>query len=189
MAGMSRSDLTPFETALAWIFQAEGGHSDHAADSGGKTAYGISQYHPAAWADGEVTRREAAAIYKRDYWDGRGCDRLPLPLGVALFDGEVNHRPRTASRLLQSAIGVTVDGYVGPKTAAAARAANPAIVLDRYLARRAELYQDIVKADSSQAAFIEGWYWRLFRLHRYCIDLSSDGLDRPSRTTDRGGKS
>src|SRR5699024_2684672 len=133
-----------FETALAWIWQAEGGLSDVASDHGGKTAYGISQYHKAAWADGTVTRAEATAIYKRDYWDARGCDRLPLPIGIALFDGEVNHRPRTATHILQDVLGVKSDGEVGPRTAAAARASEIASVIERYLARRAQLYRDIV---------------------------------------------
>lgn len=167
------SQRTPFERALAWIWQAEGDLANDADDAGGKTRYGISQAHAQAWADGKVTRREARVIYKHEYWDGRGCDLLPLPLGVALFDGEVQHRPRTASRMLQDLLEVRSDGIVGPKTAAAARAANQATVLDRFLANRARLYRDIAAGDSTQAKFLDGWFWRLFRLHRYCLEVSA----------------
>lgn len=163
------------DLALAWIRQAEGGESDHPHDRGGRTAYGISQAHPEAWADGRVTWEEAREIYVHDYWRARGIDRLPSALAIAVFDGEVQHRPRTAIRLAQRALGVVPDGIIGPVTEAAAREADAATVIDRYLALRARHYHDIVLADSRQAVFLEGWYWRLFRLHRYLMEVLPHG--------------
>lgn len=162
------TEHTPFELALRWIWRAEGVDAEHPADRGGKTRYGISQ---AAHPDIDVatlTAERAAQIYKREYWDARGCDRLPLMLGIALFDGEVNHSPRTASRFLQAALGVEADGYVGPITAACA-SDNPRGVLDRYLAYRGVYYGELAREDASQRVFSQGWQWRLFRLQRYLL--------------------
>ena len=163
---------TPFEIAIGWIRIAEGIKTvNDTADHGGETRFGISKAaHPEAWADGPPSWARAQQIYKRVYWDGRGCSKLPLWAALSVFDGEVQHHPHTATRMMQDCLGVTADGVIGPKTAAAARDAAPwQIVLDRYLVRRAHLYSDIRTADSSQAKFLDGWFWRLFRLQRFIL--------------------
>lgn len=163
------TEKTPFELALRWIWRAEGVDANHPADRGGATRFGISQVaHP--YVDvANLTAERAAQIYKHEYWDGRGCDLLPLRLGIALVDGEINHRPRVASRMLQHALGVTPDGYVGQQTAAAAKTADQDAVIERYLTGRAKYYHDIVDGNASQRVFIRGWLARLFRLQRYLL--------------------
>ena len=164
---------TPFEIAIGWIRIAEGvSATDDPADHGGDTLFGISRAaHPEAWANGPPSWQRAQQIYKRNYWDGRGCDMLPLWAALAVFDGEVQHRPHTAVRMMQDCLGVKADGIIGPKTRRAANSAAPwQRVFDRYLTRRAHLYSDIVASDSSQARFLNGWFWRMFRLQRFVLN-------------------
>lgn len=165
---------TKFELALRWIWRAEGVDADNPHDRGGRTRYGISQTaHPDIDVS-TLTAERAAQIYKHEYWDARGCDLLPVRMGIALMDGEVNHGPRVASHFLQDALGISpTDGIVGPLTAAAAKRADEPAVIERYLARRGEYYCDLVVDDASQKVFLQGWLWRLLRLQRYlCCEVS-----------------
>ena len=36
------------------------------------------------------TKEQAARLFRRHFWEALGCDRLPLPLAVTLYDGAVN---------------------------------------------------------------------------------------------------
>lgn len=113
-----------FEKCLAVTEVWEGGWSDHAADPGGKTKYGITQAtlsaylgRPASAAEiRDLSRETARAIYRRGYWDRIGGDRLPAGIDLCVFDFGVNSGPDRAVRSLQAALGVVADGWVGDKT-------------------------------------------------------------------------
>ena len=64
----------------------------------------------------------AKAIYQRDYWTKAGCDKLPPPLAMLVFDAAVSSGPGRAARWLQEAVGVAQDGLIGPITLAAVAA-------------------------------------------------------------------
>jgi lysozyme family protein len=48
---------------------------------------------------------------------------MPPPLALLVFDAAVNNGVSQAKHLLQQALGVTVDGVIGPQTEAALSAA------------------------------------------------------------------
>ncbi len=183
---------TPFEIAIPWIFDAEGGLARQVNDRGGDTNYGISLKYLRnvgdrdgdGYADGDLdrdgdvdgedirimTREEALWFYRRDFWDAANCGAFPPAIALTLFDARVNHRPRTAVRLVQHGLKVTPDGVIGPVTLAAARrVGSNRRYLVRHLGYRAQLYSEIVAADSSQATFLRGWFNRLFRLQAYIL--------------------
>lgn len=162
---MSFSD--DFNRAWPWVLAAEGGDSDHPADQGGRTRYGISQRQYPDLDMDSLTEEQAKHIYHQNYWLAYRCDRLPWPINLILFDAVVQHRPRTAVRLVQAALGdIKQDGLMGPQTITRATQVPVAQTLDRYFVGRADLYHTIVLANSSQAAFLRGWFGRLFRLQR-----------------------
>jgi lysozyme family protein len=67
--------------------------------------------------------------------------------------------------MLQKALGVTVDGVVGPITIAAAQNhANMAEAVTAYQWGRLDFYARIVQAKPSQSAFIVGWVARIRHL-------------------------
>jgi hypothetical protein len=43
-----------------------------------------------------LTKEEAADIYRHDYWEKAGCDELPWPLDMVVFDTAVNMGVRRA---------------------------------------------------------------------------------------------
>ena len=74
----------------------------------------------------DLTRDEAAAIYRAFYWDRYGCGRIVWPASLAVFDTAVQHG--RAALLIQRALcdvgeRVIIDGLWGPRTAAAAERA------------------------------------------------------------------
>src|SRR5688572_14706713 len=95
-----------FDICVARTLGHEGGFSDHKADKGGATNFGITaETLKSAQALGIVSFRvtprtltvdQAKAIYFRLYWNAARCPELPAPLDFLLFDSYVNHRPRTA---------------------------------------------------------------------------------------------
>ena len=78
-----------------------------------------------------------------------------------IFDSAVHHGVPRANRLLQRAVGVTVDGIVGPVTIAAARDMPQADLMKLYAAERAHYFGRIITRLPVQAAFAAGWMKRM----------------------------
>jgi lysozyme family protein len=164
------------------VIAREGGFSDHPADRGGATRWGITeQVARGAGFTGamrDLPRSEAVAIYRRLYWQAPGFDRVatraPL-LAEELFDTGVNLGISAAGAFLQRALNalnrgasdyadVAVDGAIGAQTLAS---------LDRFLARRpaggervlikaieslqGERYVAITERRPANEAFLYGW--------------------------------
>ena len=157
--------MTPFDRALAFVLNVEGGFSDDPHDPGGATKYGISQRAYPHLNIRALTRSQARAIYRRDYWQRARCDALPPPIAIALFDAAVNHGVARATRLLQRSARVRADGIIGPKTRAAIAAANPPDLLLDFLSHRLRAYA----RDRNAARFMRGWARRVLSLHALLI--------------------
>jgi lysozyme family protein len=164
------------------VIAREGGFSDHPADRGGATRWGITeQVARGAGFSGamrDLPRSEAVAIYRRLYWQAPGFDRVATrapQLAEELFDTGVNLGISAAGAFLQRALNalnrgasdyadVAVDGAIGAQTLAS---------LDRFLARRptggervlikaieslqGERYVAITERRSANEAFLYGW--------------------------------
>lgn len=95
-----------FEHCVNVILGYEGGLSNHPADPGGLTKYGISKtFHPDVDVE-NLTLEQAKQIYKDEYWDAAGCEDLPEPLDFAVFDASVQHGSYTAKQMLKNAAGM-----------------------------------------------------------------------------------
>src|SRR5690606_2865251 len=64
----------------------------------------------------QLTRDEAADIYRALYWNAVRGDELPAGLDLALFDYAVNSGPARAIKAVQTIVGTKVDGVLGPLT-------------------------------------------------------------------------
>ena len=157
-----------FDRALALVLELEGGFVDHPRDPGGATNLGITRATlakargtPVTVADvKELTQVEAGGIYRRLYWDSVRADELPPGLDIAVFDFAVNSGPGRAVRAVQAVLGANQDGRIGPKTLAAARAADPAETV-RALTRERLRF---LRALSTWAVFGRGWTSRTTRV-------------------------
>lgn len=177
-----------FEKSLSFVFGNEGGLSDHPADKGGLTNLGITQSTldrarkqitglPENVKD--LTRAQAAEIYRVLYWEKSKADKMPDPLCILHFDAAVNHGVGGAGKLLQRTVNtyaakagidsrVDVDGAVGLKTLAALcqcldLKGNVSLICEIYCNQREAYYKAIVENNPSQKVFWNGWMNRLKR--------------------------
>lgn len=153
-----------FDAAFDILLKHEGGYSNHSADPGGKTMYGVT----------EAVAREvgykgdmrdlpldlAKRIYRDKYWDAVKAEQLPPAIRLAIFDAAVNSGPGQAAKWLQRALGVKDDGAIGPQTIAAANAGNPDALRMRMLAQRLKFMTGL----SNWPAFSRGWANRIASL-------------------------
>ena len=150
-----------FDQAFTTLLKHEGGFSDHAADPGGKTRFGITEA-VAREAGYRGDMRElpldlAKRIYKDRYWDAVRAEELPEAIRYAVFDAAVNSGPRQAILWLQRAVGVKDDGIIGPKTLAAVHAADPERLLRRFLSQRLRFMTNL----PNWSSFSRGWARRI----------------------------
>lgn len=145
-----------FPAAVAIVLEREGVFSDDKNDPGKETWFGIARaFHPhIPWPP---TREQAIAIYRADYWARCRCGDLPWPLALAVFDAAVQHAPSDAIRFLQTALKLTADGAIGPKTITAAGAADVHGALGEIMALRVMHYV----ASPNWPTFRLGWMRRL----------------------------
>ena len=149
-----------FERAMAIVFELEGGYVNDPADSGGATKFGISATAYPNVDIKNLTREDAIALYRRDYWDKCRCVELPDAVRLAVFDSAVNQGTMTAIRILQKAVNVKADGIIGSITLAAAH--NTPALADEFLARRLYAYMLIPQS----VRFGLGWSRRLIHIAR-----------------------
>lgn len=142
------------------IVAREGGYANDPADPGGPTNMGITlatlrRLGLDLTKDGRVTeadlrrltRRQVVDIYIENFFRRPGIDRLPEALQSSVFDMYVNsgaNAVKILQRLLTDmGFSVTVDGAIGPETAAAADHAYrvaPGHLADAYAIARRNYY-------------------------------------------------
>jgi lysozyme family protein len=105
----------------------EGWHtySDDRYDPGGATWSGLTQRAYDAWRRsqgkptqgvGHASDDELRAIFHDEYWAKVRGDDCPAGVDLLMFDIAVNMGPVVATRFLQQALGVAVDGWFGLET-------------------------------------------------------------------------
>jgi lysozyme family protein len=164
------------------VIGREGGYSNHPADRGGPTRWGITEAvaraHGFAGDMRAFPREEAVAVYRRLYWLRPGFDRVAehAPLVAAeLFDTGVNMGPEVAAGFLQRALNalnrgasdygdIAIDRRIGNATIAALRgfiarrgAGGEAVLLKAIEALQGERYLRLAEQRPANEAFLYGW--------------------------------
>lgn len=162
--------------AINRVITEEGGYSNHPADLGGKTKYGITQR---TWSDYRVSdydhlandwpkdvkdvTLELAENYYQYRFNEANIELLPPELYSIVFDFEVN-AGRNAIKVLQRLVEVNDDGFIGEITASATelqidgRPINE--LLYEYTRKRIDYYFQLAKNLPSQQVFVRGWCQR-----------------------------
>jgi len=165
-----------YDEALRELLKSEGGFVNHPSDPGGATNYGITiadyrkYVKPNATVDDvrRMTVSEAKAIYRARYWDAMRCDELPAGVDHAVFDYGVNSGIGRAPKVLQRVLGVTADGVIGPKTLAAANAADPIKVINGICDERMRFLRGL----STWPVFGKGWTSRVSRVRSVSLKMA-----------------
>jgi lysozyme family protein len=157
------------------LLSHEGGFTDDRRDpgnwTGGKvgvgqlkgTKFGIAANTYPTLDIKNLTRPQAIAIYRRDFWDRARCDKLHPAVAFQLLDGAVNSGIAQATRWLQRAVGVADDGMIGPITLAAIRATDHNDLVLRFNADR----MDFMTRLKNWAVHGAGWMRRIASNLRY----------------------
>lgn len=153
-----------FEACLAHVLMSEGGFSWHQDDPGGATNHGVTlatyrTYRPGATVNDLrlITTGELRQIYRDGYWNKIRGDDLPAGLDLVAFDAAVNSGAGRSARWLQWSLSVSADGDIGPKTIAAAQAANAAFTIRQAIKARRSFLMSL----ATWKTFGRGWARRL----------------------------
>lgn len=165
-----------FDQAFNILMVHEGGFADLPDDHGGPTNRGITM-HTLAIARGcpvtvedvrNLTAGETAEIYRKNYWEPYGLDRIQSPLvSIPLFDLGVLMGPPTVWRLMQQTLGQHIDGIPGRQTIRALHLEEPRQLAGRFLDFCQAHFREIVAKDPSQAKFLKGWDNRIGSLRGF----------------------
>lgn len=159
--------------AVAFILTKEGaldaqgnptpdlGYVNDPLDAGGETKGGISKRAFPSKNIAALTLDDIVRIYYTNYWKAAYCPEWDGAVAIFTFDSAVQHGARTAISLLQEISGTKADGIVGAKTRAAVHGQDVEYLCARFGLRRARYYARIIKNNTSQVRFIEGWHNRL----------------------------
>lgn len=154
-----------FESAVAFVLEAEGGYVNDPADAGGETNYGISKKSYPDLNIKTLTEDQAKAIYYQDYWKPCRCDEMTAAVAALVFDTAVNMGQRTAIKFLQQALGVAADGIVGPITLSATYQKSPTHLIPDFLSYRAKRYHELAQKGQN-SRFIRGWMKRTYEIQQ-----------------------
>jgi lysozyme family protein len=146
-----------FDAYFEWLVPWEGSAYENVpGDPGGPTKYGIDQRSHPTVNIRSLTKEQAKEIYRREYWAAIAGDKLPPRTAWAMMDSGVNCGRTTAARWLQTVLGVTVDGRIGPITLAAAAKADDAGLAASILDIRQRHYRAL-GAKPNFKKFLNGW--------------------------------
>lgn len=137
---------TSFDKSVKFIMSPdiEGGYVNNPKDPGGETKYGISKKWYPKLDIKNLTPEHAVAIYLKDYWLIAGCDALPWPLDLVVFDTAINNGMSVAKRFLK----ITDDWA-------------------KYLVLRLILYNKIVIKHPERKSSLEGWQNRITKVKKF----------------------
>lgn len=155
--------MSQFDEIINRVLSHEGGDVNDPRDPGGETQWGISKRSYPSLNIRTLTRADAVAIYRRDFWQRVQDDRLPRAFAFQALDAAVNHGIGNAVRWVQRAAGVADDGIVGLRTLAAVVAQDPADLVLLFNAERLEFYAKLGTFDT----FGRGWTRRVAGNLRY----------------------
>lgn len=155
--------------AIDEILQREGPYSDHPNDSGGRTAWGISErWHPEAWKNGPPSRDEAISIYYHRYIIRPGFVQIKNEkLRDFVVDWGVVSGPTLVTQKLQRVLQVEPDGVFGPLTLRALEKANPDRVLSQMIDERVRSAARLVQSRPKDLVFLLGWINRALSFRDY----------------------
>jgi len=137
-----------FDKAIKFVLKWEGGYSNDPNDPGGETNFGISKRSYPELDISKLTLKQAKEIYYQNYWLKCGCDNLPYPFNIIVFDTAVNMGRSRAKEFL----GVYNDWR-------------------DYLLKRLYTYSKFRQAK----LYFRGWANRTLDLYKLIKDKETDG--------------
>ncbi len=156
-------NVNEFRQALKFTLSWEvgnkpnGGYTLDPNDPGGETKYGIAKRYNPGVDIASLTPEQATSIYATKYWDAAGCDSIPFPFNVAVFDTAVN---------------CGVDKAVGWM--------KQATDVNNFLMLRKQFYYDQVNRIPTRIKYLKGWLNRVADLQKF-VDIQVQAAAQQER--------
>jgi lysozyme family protein len=169
-----------FADALAIVLRHEGGYQCDRHDAGNWTGgaigagelrgtkFGISAASYPLLDIRNLAESDAAAIYRRDFWDPMALDRFPPATAAKLFDAAVLMGQKPAIKCLQRALraagyrAIDDDGVIGQETLGAAQGAMAPVLLAAFREAIADRHRLTAEMRPGDARFLPGWLKRAY---------------------------
>lgn len=176
--------LSDWGPSIRDLLVSEGGYTNHPADPGGPTNWGITIHDVRAYVKADATAADVRAlmkdqakdIYKRKYWDKVQGDRLPAGVDYCVFDYAVNSGVGRAPKVLQRIVGVEPDGVIGEATLAAVAKKDPAFIINCIMDERFIFLRHL----KTWPVFGKGWGSRCVRVRRESLAMVKGRVPGPT---------
>lgn len=172
-----------WERSFELMLGSEGGFSDDPRDNGnklpdgrpGSTMLGVTQYNWEHWTGHQVTHEQMKKLkpedvkpfYRKKFWDACRGDDLPDGIDYLVFDFAVNAGVGRSAKTLQSAVGATPDGAIGPLTLGAVAAYSPVELIDKFSEEKINFYQGLQNFD----VYGVGWLNRVKHVRKTALEM------------------
>lgn len=179
--------MADIKIALPKVLKHEGGYVNDPLDNGGETICGIARKSWPNWSgwkkvdtklknipSSQKTKTanellkdsefmlDVQSFYASNFWTPLRLNEVhDQAVAENIFDFAVNSGIQRAVKKLQIVLKITADGQLGPNTLKAINAANPDKLVEEYKTSRRNFIHAIVRANPSQARFINGWLNRV----------------------------
>ncbi|MGE3996596.1 MAG: glycoside hydrolase family 108 protein, partial [Variibacter sp.] len=165
-----------YDECLRRLLAHEGGYSNHPADPGGPTNFGITLADVRRYVKSNATAQDvraltvaqAKAIYRTRYWDALRGDALPAGVDYAVFDYGVNSGAARATRVLCALVG-RPGTIIDDAALDAARARNAAALIDALCDERMAFLKRLKTWD----VFGAGWSRRVAEVRTVALRLAA----------------
>jgi lysozyme family protein len=154
-----------WQKSFEMMLKSEGGYVNNPADPGGMTNLGVTKATWENWVGREsdgaemrsLTPEKVAPLYKNKFWDMCRCDDLPSGVDYLVFDFAVNAGPGRSAKILQTAVGATPDGGIGPMTLAAVAKYDANELVEKFSQAKEDFYRSL----PTFGTFGKGWLNRV----------------------------
>jgi len=171
-----------YAEALNRVLTHEGGYSNHPADPGGPTKFGITiaDYRRylkprASAADVRAMRLdEAKLIYRSKYWDALHCDALPAGVDYAVFDYGVNSGIGRSGKVLRRLAGFAANGRIGDARLAKVRTGTARELIVRLCDERLAFLRRL----KTWPVFGKGWGRRVAEVRVAALAMTAGDRNR-----------
>ena len=154
-----------YQKCIETILHHEGGYVNHPSDPGGETNLGVTKRVYEDWGGTkdmkDLTVEDVKPIYKKNYWDRVKGDDLPAGLDLCVFDFGVNAGTGRSAKYLQTMIGTTADGGIGPNTLLALGNYVEEIGVEDAIRNFQKARQEYYESLSTFETFGRGWTRRV----------------------------
>lgn len=169
--------ISTYDESLRLVLKYEGGYTNHPADPGGPTNWGITINDARMYWKKNATAQDvkvmplsvAKTIYKARYWDVLRCDELPPGLDYTIMDYGVNSGVGRSGKVLRRALGLPDNtSVVTDQVIAAVRKANITKLINFICSERMAFLRSL----RTWPSFGKGWTARVTAVRAHSLNMA-----------------